>query len=58
MTPELEASLISKNIKLCYHPPYSTHLCQPVDTIIISKIKDSWTRIWEVKMTELIQANA
>ena len=49
MTPELEANLTSKNIKLYYLPPYSTHLCQPADTIIISNNNDSWTRIWEVK---------
>ena len=58
MTPRLEAVLTSKHTKFCYLPPCSTHLCQPADTFIISKIKDSWTRRWEAKKTELIQANA
>jgi hypothetical protein len=58
MTHELEAVSTSKNTKLCYLPPCSPHLCQPADTFIISKIKDSWTRRWETKKIELIQANA
>jgi hypothetical protein len=33
-------------------------LCQPADTFIISKIKDAWTKSWEIKKTELIQADA
>jgi hypothetical protein len=58
MIHELEIVLTSKHTKLCYLPPCSTHLCQPADTFIISKIKDSWTKRWEAKKTELIQANA
>jgi hypothetical protein len=58
MTPELEAILTSKNTKLCYFPPCFIHLYQPADTFIISKFKDSWTRRWEAKKTELIQTNA
>ncbi|KAG0620447.1 hypothetical protein M758_4G216500 [Ceratodon purpureus] len=57
LTPRLEAIPTSKNTKLNYLPPCSTHLCQPAYTFIISKIKDSWTRKWEAKKTKLIQAN-
>jgi hypothetical protein len=39
-------------------PPCSTHLCQPADTFIISKIKDAWTKRWKAKKIELIQTNA
>jgi hypothetical protein len=38
-------------------PSCSTHLCQPADTFIISKIKDAWTKHWEAKKIELIQIN-
>jgi hypothetical protein len=33
-------------------------LYQPADTFIILKIKDTWIRCWEIKKTELIQADA
>jgi hypothetical protein len=46
--------LSSKNTKLGYLPPCTTHLCQPVDTFVISKIKDAWRSQWEKKL-ELIQ---
>lgn len=58
VTPRLAAVLASKNVVLRYLPPCSTHLCQPADTFIISKIKDAWTRRWEAKKTELIESNA
>jgi hypothetical protein len=50
--------LTGKNTILRYLPPYSTHLCQPTDTFIISKIKDAWTKCWEANKIELIQTNA
>ena len=34
------------------------HLYQPIDTFIVSKIKDTWTKCWEAKKTELIATNA
>ena len=50
----LEAVLASKRTVLKYLPPCSTHLCQPADSFVISKIKDAWTRRWEAKKIELI----
>jgi hypothetical protein len=47
--------LSSKNTKLCYLPPCTTHLCQPADTFVISKIKDAWRSQWEKKKLEWIQ---
>ena len=38
-------------------PQCSTHLCQPADTFIISKVKDAWTRRWEAKKINLIETN-
>jgi hypothetical protein len=58
LTPRLTTVLTGKNTILRYLPPCSTHLCQPVDTFIISKIKDAWTKRWEVKKIQLIQTNA
>ena len=57
MTPRLSTVLASKHVNLKYLPPCSTHLCQPADTFIISKIKDAWTRRWEAKKRELIQTD-
>jgi hypothetical protein len=50
--------MTGKNTILRYLPPCSTHLCQSVDTFIISKIKDAWTKHWEAKKIEFIQTNA
>jgi hypothetical protein len=50
--------MTGKNTILRYFPPCSTHLYQPVDTFIISKIKDAWTKRWEAKKIKLIQTNA
>ena len=58
ITPTLAHVLAEKNTTMKYLPPCSTHLCQPADTFIISKIKDAWTARWERKKTELIEANA
>jgi hypothetical protein len=58
ITPRLSTVLTEKQIVLRFLPPCCTHLCQPVDTSIILKIKDVWTKRWEIKKTELIQADA
>jgi hypothetical protein len=58
LTPRLRTVMTRKNTILRYLPLSSTHLCQPVDTFIISKIKDAWTKRWEAKKIELIQTNA
>ena len=57
MTPQLSIVLEAKQTILKYLPPCSTHLCQPADTFIISKVKDAWTRRWEAKKIDLIEAN-
>ena len=49
ITLRLTAVLEAKQSTLKYLPPCSTHLCQPVDTFIISKVKDAWTKQWEAK---------
>jgi hypothetical protein len=58
LTPRLTTILTGKNTILRYLLPCSTHLCQPADTFIISKIKDAWTKRWKAKKIELIQTNA
>lgn len=58
ITPRLADVLSQKRTVLKYLPPCTTHLCQPADTFIISKIKDAWTNRWEAKKTELIRNNA
>ena len=58
LTPRLRTILAEKQTSLRYLPPCATHLCQPADTFVISKIKDAWTSRWEAKKIELIQAGA
>jgi len=58
MTPTLMAVLEAKHASLRYLPPYSTKLCQPTNTFIISKVKDAWTKRWKAKKVELIATNA
>jgi hypothetical protein len=58
ITPRLTTMLTEKQTILKFLPPCCTHLCQPIDTFIISKIKDAWTRHWKIKKTQLIQTNA
>ena len=58
ITPRLREVLAAKRVILKYLPPCATHLCQPADTFIISKIKDAWTKKWEAKKSELIQTDS
>jgi hypothetical protein len=51
---QLQHVLDNKNIKLCYLLACSTSLAQPIDQLIIAKIKDAWTRWWEMKKEESI----
>ena len=55
ITPQLATFLAEKRKMLTYLPPCATHLCQPSNTFIISKIKDAWTKRWKAKKLELIQ---
>ena len=50
--------LIAKQSILKYLLPCSTHLCQLIDTFIISKIKDTWTKRWEAKKIAFIATSA
>jgi hypothetical protein len=58
ITPRLTTVLTEKQTILKFLLPCCTYLCQPTDTFIISKIKDVWTRRWEIKKTQLIQTDA
>ena len=53
----LTATFAETKKKLSYIPPCSTHLVQPCDTFVISKIKDEWARLWEVERMRMIRAN-
>jgi hypothetical protein len=56
ITPDLSRVLNRLHTTLSYLPPNTTHLVQPADTFIISKIKDSWTAMWDEKKLELLEA--
>jgi hypothetical protein len=58
ITPRLSMVLAKKRTTLRYLPLCATHLCQLMDTFIISKIKDTWTKRWEAKKLELIQQDS
>jgi hypothetical protein len=48
ITSRLTTVLTEKQTVLRFLPPCCIHLYQPVDTFIISKIKDAWTKRWEI----------
>ena len=49
------SALEATNTELRYFPPCATDLVQPADSFVISKIKDEWTRLWEIEKMRLIQ---
>ena len=57
MTLQLSVVLETKQVILMYLPSYFTHLYQPANTFIISEVNDAWTRRWEAKKIDLIEAN-
>jgi hypothetical protein len=54
MTAALRHELSAKNMELRFLPPNATHLCQPADSFVISKIKDAWTKRWELHKMKMI----
>ena len=48
-TGESEDMLERKIFALHHLPANATDLCQPADSFVISKIKDSWTEKWNKK---------
>lgn len=56
-TPESNQTLKELSYKLCFFPPNATDLLQPLDSFVISKVKDEWTRNWNKKKMELINAD-
>ncbi|RHY89932.1 hypothetical protein DYB35_004602 [Aphanomyces astaci] len=54
---ELDRALAETNTAIHFFPPCATDLVQPADSFVISKIKDEWTRRWDIKKLELIQSN-
>ena len=56
-TPESVAALQRLNAIVRKLPANATDLCQPADSFIISKIKDSWSKHWDRKKSELIRAD-
>ncbi|KAL3691779.1 hypothetical protein R1sor_005430 [Riccia sorocarpa] len=57
MMPETEEALKNIRTEVPYLPTNSTHLTQPCDTFVISKIKDAWTKLWEEHKVNLILHN-
>ncbi|KAL3698368.1 hypothetical protein R1sor_012444 [Riccia sorocarpa] len=54
-TPEIEQALRDIKYEVRQFPENNTHLVQPADSFVISKIKDAWTKRWELKKMELIK---
>jgi DDE superfamily endonuclease len=57
MTAALIRELSAKNVELRFLPPNATHLCQPAESFVISKIKDAWTKRWELHMKMIHDVN-
>ncbi|KAL3678568.1 hypothetical protein R1sor_021524 [Riccia sorocarpa] len=56
-TAAIDQALAEINYDVRSLPENVTHLIQPCDSFIISKIKDAWTRRWELKKVDLIKSN-
>ncbi|KAL3676680.1 hypothetical protein R1sor_026628 [Riccia sorocarpa] len=54
LTPEVQAALDNIRTQVRFLPENSTHLIQPCDSFVISKIKDAWTRMWEEYKLQMI----
>ena len=54
---DLERALAETQTTIHFFPPCATDLVQPADSFVISKIKDEWTRRWDIKKLELINGN-
>jgi DDE superfamily endonuclease len=50
----LRHELSAKIMELRFFPPNATHLCQPADSFVIFKIKDAWTKRWELHKKKMI----
>jgi DDE superfamily endonuclease len=55
LTDEASNLLARMNMEIRYFPKNATHLVQPADSFVISKIKDAWTRRWEQKKIDMIR---
>ncbi|KAL3678629.1 hypothetical protein R1sor_021585 [Riccia sorocarpa] len=55
-TPAVVAALGHIRYVICEFPANATHLIQPADSFVISKIKDAWQRRWEEKKMDMILA--
>ena len=53
ITPESMSHLERLNATLRFLPANATDLCQPADSFVISKIKEEWTRLWDLKKMTL-----
>ena len=56
-TQNITSALLSVNIDIEFLPRKATHLCQPLDSFIIQKLKTIWRREWEQKKRSLILSN-
>ncbi|CAI5700662.1 unnamed protein product [Peronospora effusa] len=54
---DLNCALAETNTAIPFFPPCATDLVHPADSFVISKIKDDWTRRWDIKKLELIKSN-
>ena len=56
-TDNVSNALLSINTEIEFLPRNATHLCQPLDSFIIQKLKCVWRREWEQKRNSLILSN-
>ncbi|KAL3683641.1 hypothetical protein R1sor_001663 [Riccia sorocarpa] len=55
--PDVRAAMDNIRTHVRFLQENSTHLTQPCDTFIISKIKDAWTRMLEQHKIQMIMEN-
>ena len=54
-TPEQLEALEKINAKIRKLPANSTHLCQPLDSFVIQKVKEVWRKEWEAEKLKFIE---
>ncbi|OWY94915.1 hypothetical protein PHMEG_00035222 [Phytophthora megakarya] len=57
LSDDAKQQITRLNAEVRSFPANATHLVQPADSFVISKIKDVWTKRWEAKKVEMIRVN-
>ena len=57
LSDPVKEGLTNISTRLKFLPKNATHLCQPLDSFVIQKLKAYWRKQWEAKKIEMIRDN-